>query len=123
MKRFVLLVCLANISLGLQAGELYRWVDPSGNVHYSDEVPSGATQVETKKLSDAAAPNENLPYETRLARQNFPVTLYVAASSVIRRATCWTNAAFHLARNPCAPKQNLRNSKSLPGSTAYPHCR
>ena len=78
MKRFVLLVCLANISLGLQAGELYRWVDPSGNVHYSDEVPSGATQVETKKLSDAAAPNENLPYETRLARQNFPVTLYVA---------------------------------------------
>lgn len=78
MKRFVLLVCLANISLGLQAGELYRWVDSYGNVHYGDEVPPGAAQVETKNLSGTAVPNEDLPYETRLARQNFPVTLYVA---------------------------------------------
>lgn len=78
MRRFVLLVCLANLSLAVQAGELYRWKDSSGKVHYGDTVPPGATRVEAKKLPNATTPNEDLPYETRRARQNFPVTLYVA---------------------------------------------
>ena len=52
MKRIILLlVCLANILLTVQAGELYRWVDSKGIVHYSDMPPPKSDQAETKKIS------------------------------------------------------------------------
>ncbi|TAN81084.1 MAG: glutaredoxin family protein [Gallionella sp.] len=78
----LLLICIALMPLGAQAGKLYRWVDANGKVHYGDAPPPDAIQIETKKLSDAAAPNQDMPYETRLAQQNFPVTLYVADNCV-----------------------------------------
>jgi glutaredoxin len=77
MKRIVLLLgCLA--WMPAQAGELYRWVDERGKVHYGDTPPADAAQVEARKLSDSVTPNEDLPYEARRAQQNFPVTLYVS---------------------------------------------
>ena len=81
MKRIVLLLsCLAVMPSGAQAGELYRWLDAKGKVHYGDLPPADATQVTTIKSPAAAAttPGEDLPYETRRAQQNFPVTLYAA---------------------------------------------
>jgi len=79
MRRIVLLFgCLAVLSSGPQAGELYRWRDAQGKVHYGDAPPPEAAQVEAVKFPAADAPEEGLPYETRRARQNFPVTLYVA---------------------------------------------
>ncbi len=79
MKRIVLLLAgLFAVVLFAQAGELYRWVDKAGKVHYGDEPPpSEAPLVETLKFRDEAAPDASLPYETRRAQQNFPVTLYV----------------------------------------------
>ena len=79
MKRIVLLLgYLAVASSSAQAGELYRWIDQQGKVHYGDVIPIDADQIKEKKFSDTAAPDEYLPYETRRAQQNFPVTLYVA---------------------------------------------
>ena len=79
MKYLVLwLGCLAYAPSGIQAGELYRWVDTLGKVHYGDVIPLDANQIEEKKFSGSIATDEYLPYETRRARQNFPVTLYVA---------------------------------------------
>lgn len=78
MKRTILL--LAGLLIGAafaQAGELYRWVDSTGKVHYGDEPPAQAPLVETLKFGDKAAQEGELPYETRRAQQNFPVTLYV----------------------------------------------
>ena len=81
MKRIVLLLgCLAMMPSGIQAGELFRWVDAQGKVHYGDVPPPDAAQIETKKFPDTAASDEYLPYEARRAQQNFPVTLYVADS-------------------------------------------
>jgi hypothetical protein len=78
MRSSVLLwACLAIMSSGVQAGELFRWVDADGKVHYSDTPPKDAAKVERKILSSDVSPNEDLPYETRLAQQNFPVTLYI----------------------------------------------
>lgn len=78
MKRLVLFsLCLLVCVPTVQAGELYRWVDSSGKVHYGDAPPPDAAKVETRKFSDVV-PGEDLPYETRRAQQNFPVTLYVA---------------------------------------------
>jgi len=79
MKSIVLLlVGLTLMPSVAQAGDLYRWLDAKGKVHYGDVIPIDAVQVEEKKFSAAGAPDEYLPYETRRAQQNFPVTLYVA---------------------------------------------
>jgi Domain of unknown function (DUF4124) len=78
MKSIILLLaCLANMSLSVQAGELYRWEDDSGRVYYGDVPPAGAKHVEVRKFSADIMSSEYLPYETRRAKQNFPVTLYV----------------------------------------------
>ena len=73
----LLLAYLLVISLGVQAGELFRWVDKNGKVHYSDTKPVDAVEIERKKLSTTTSQNEDLPYETQRAMQNFPVSLYV----------------------------------------------
>lgn len=79
MKRTILLsISLAAISLTVQAGDMYRWKDASGVVHYSDTPTEGATRIEGGNYSGDAEPGVILPYATRLAQQNFPVTLYVA---------------------------------------------
>ncbi len=75
MKRVFLamgLLLLANA----QAGELYRWVDKEGRVHYGDAPLPGSEDAELLKLGSEPTPSEDLPYETRRALQNFPVTLY-----------------------------------------------
>jgi hypothetical protein len=77
MKRIVLLfICLAVIG-HVQAAMMYRWVDSSGVVHYSDVPSVDAEKINSMKFSDGVTQSENLPYETRRAQQNFPVTLYV----------------------------------------------
>lgn len=105
MKHFILLVCLASMSFGVQAGKLYRWVDSYGKVHYGDAPPPGAMQIEAKKLSGSAPPIEYLPYETRLARQNFPVTLYVADSC----------------REPCDHARSMLAKRGIPFSEKLLH--
>ena len=81
MKRIVLLTaCLAIMSLDTQAGELYRWVDSKGIVHYSDTPPPKSEQAETIKISNASGSDAGLPFETLRAKQNFPVTLYVGSA-------------------------------------------
>lgn len=78
MKRIILLLaCLAIMPPGVQAGEIFRWVDKTGKMNYGDIPPAGATDVERINLSSEPAQNEYLPYETRRAQENFPVTLYV----------------------------------------------
>lgn len=79
MKHIVLLLgCLALLPSGTQAGELFRWLDAKGRVHYGDVPPADATEVTPIKAPAAPTPEEDLPYETRRAKQNFPVTLYFA---------------------------------------------
>ncbi len=66
---------------GAMAGELYRWVDPQGVVHYGD-YPK-AEDAERVKIhvqgggEAASGVSADIPYEARMAAQHFPVTLYV----------------------------------------------
>jgi glutaredoxin len=76
--RIFLAVILAAVTASALAGELYRWVDQSGKVHYSDVPTTEAVQPEQKRFADSPLPDAALPYETRRAREIFPVTLYVA---------------------------------------------
>lgn len=77
-SRFILAGILAAAVSNLPAGELYRWVDQSGKVHYGDVPAAEAVKPVQKKFSDSTTPDAALPYETRRAREAFPVTLYVA---------------------------------------------
>lgn len=77
MKNIMLSLALI-ISMDVGAGTFYRWIDPSGVVHYSDTPYPGAEKIDSIKSSGDVSPDDNLPYETRQAQQNFPVTLYTA---------------------------------------------
>ncbi|MFZ5523211.1 MAG: glutaredoxin family protein [Pseudomonadota bacterium] len=80
MKRIISLsACLVILSFTVQAADLYRWVDSRGIVHYSDMPSPDAEKLDPRKFSDQVVPGEDLPYGTRIARQNFPVTLYVGS--------------------------------------------
>jgi Domain of unknown function (DUF4124) len=60
------------------AGNLYRWVDKDGRVHYTDQPPPPeAKSAERKKLGDKGV-ESTVPYSLQLATKNFPVTLYTA---------------------------------------------
>ena len=101
MKHFgLLLACLSSMPLGAQAGELFRWVDKAGKVHYGDTKPADVADVESKNLSSSASQNEDLPYETRRAQQNFPVALYV------------TNGCGA----PCDQARSMLNKRGIPFS-------
>ena len=63
------------------AGNLYRWVDDAGKVHYGDTPANDARKVQEKKFDAPATPvsgDDALSFEMRRAKQRFPVTLYVA---------------------------------------------
>jgi hypothetical protein len=79
MKRVILLLAgLMVMSPVIHASELYRWIDKAGKVNYGDLPPPGATGVERLRFSGNPAQDQDLPFETRRAMENFPVTLYVA---------------------------------------------
>lgn len=79
MKNILLFaVLLLLVVSGAEADTVFRWIDGEGRVHYGESPDQDAANVEQKKFTTPDANNEDLlPYESRHARQNFPVTLYV----------------------------------------------
>lgn len=67
-----------------QAIELYHWVDKDGVVHYSEHPHPDAEKIKIGTPAGAASDVEDasLPYATRVAHKNFPITLYVSESCV-----------------------------------------
>lgn len=100
MKSYFILAGMLLVAVSSAQADTYRWVDQSGKVHYGDEPPvSEGAQVEQKKFGVApAADDADLPYATRLARQNFPVTLYVASNC----------------KEPCTQGRDLLNKRGVP---------
>jgi len=97
MKRIVLLLaCLA--IMPAHAGELFRWLDKDGKVNYGDTPPMDAVNVQNIKSSASSSQDDGLPYETRIAQQNFPVTLYVGSEC----------------GGPCDQARNLLNKRGIP---------
>lgn len=60
-----------------QAAEVYRWVDGSGRVHYTDQPPPpNSKQVRTLTGKGNVVEVSKESFESRLARERSPVTLY-----------------------------------------------
>lgn len=82
----------------LVQAQLYRWIDDSGKVHYSDQAPvSGAKNVQKKSAAHGQIAPSPLPYALQQAAKNYPVTLYTSA-------TC----------KPCAEARELLNKRGIP---------
>ncbi|MDD2699670.1 MAG: glutaredoxin family protein [Sideroxydans sp.] len=97
MRMFVLFAMFCAVITGAQA-ELYRSVDSQGKVHYSDTPLPDSDEVEQLKIGAKPAPDTSLPYETRRAQQNFPVTLYIAPGC----------------GSPCSDAQSFLNKRGIP---------
>lgn len=102
----------------VQAGELFRWVDDHGVVHYSDSPPANTPGVERKSMITSTATGDDLPYETRKAQQDFPVTLYVGkgCGETCNQARDLLNKrGIPYSEKTLALKEDVENFKKLSG--------
>jgi glutaredoxin len=82
MKFIFFIIGLLALTLNsAQADTLYRWIDKEGKVHYGDRPADDAVKAEQKRFSaPSSAGDDELSYGIRKAKQDFPVTLYVASN-------------------------------------------
>jgi glutaredoxin len=67
-------------ALAAAQANVYRWVDKSGKVHYSDTPPAEpAKSLTQKRVGGGYAESTQLPYATQMAMQKSPVTLFTGA--------------------------------------------
>ena len=84
------------------AQSLYKWVDPQGNISYSDQPPPPSLQVKdlsntVNTLGSGQAQAENLPFELTQLVNKSPVVLYTSKGCA-----------------PCDLGRNLLRSKQVP---------
>jgi glutaredoxin len=80
-------VVIAAVASGALAQTLYRYVDPSGRVVYSDQPPpASAKDAQTKQLPQNVIETDPLPLQVREAAEHFPVTLYTFDCDICRDA-------------------------------------
>ncbi|CAH1083607.1 glutaredoxin family protein [Candidatus Nitrotoga sp. 1052] len=123
-RRFLWAGLIALMCGSAQADGLYRWVDKSGKVHYGDAPAADAAKVEQKKFGAAPTVDVNdLPYATRRAKQNFPVTLYIAENcgDPCKQAREFLNKrGIPFTENNVRTKEELDAFKKLSGSEGVP---
>ena len=85
MKLRVSLSAVSAIALSLavvssaSAQQVYRWVDASGRVQYSDQPPPAGTKgVEEKNVSGSSIQNNELSLVAQDAQKKNPVTVYLS---------------------------------------------
>jgi hypothetical protein len=125
IKIGILLMSLLLLT-SVQAGELYRSIDSGGKVQYSDRPLSGSDDVVEVKVAKEPPPDESLPYETKRAMQNFPVTLYafpecgsacnLARDLLVKRGVPFTEKSLVLKEDIDAFRKDSGDSK-LPAAT------
>lgn len=81
MRRvFFVFAALSLLVTGVQAQQMYRWVDKDGRVTYSQSPPpaGSAKSVQPKRMDSGAVESSPLPYAAQVAARNFPVTMYAS---------------------------------------------
>ncbi len=77
-KRYGLLILLSLTATITLAGQMYRWVDDKGVVHFSDQPPPDkGHKVETIKPRANVVEADKESFEMRRAREASPVVLFV----------------------------------------------
>ena len=85
MKTSFVLSLLAPTVVALMAAmpadaqQVYRWVDASGRVQYSDQAPpAGTKNVQEKNVGGNSIQNNDLSLLAQDAQKKIPVTLYIS---------------------------------------------
>ena len=122
MKCQALLILLIVVAMTNAQAEMYRWVDERGKVHYGDQPPAAAKDVQQKKLGGNYIESDQLPFATKQAARNYPVTLYAndCQPCNIGRALLAKRGVPYSQRNPEASPQELEALKKLTGSAEIP---
>lgn len=60
-SKVVLALLLAGVALGVDAGQLYKWVDSSGKVHYTDQPGPGDAAGKPLNVDASPAPVADAP--------------------------------------------------------------
>jgi glutaredoxin len=78
--RLIPLAAAVMLAVGAaQAGQLYKWVDRDGRVHYTDQPPPpDARTAERKRLGDKPGA-QGVPFSLQEAMRKFPVVVYTAS--------------------------------------------
>jgi glutaredoxin len=81
MKGLLLFLVLA-FAVSSACAQMYRWVDQSGQVHYTDTPPppAAAKSVQQKKLGGSVIETSQLPFQLQEAIRSYPVVLYTSPS-------------------------------------------
>ena len=84
------LACLLLLAVPMataHADGLYRYVDPSGRVVYSDQPPPPSVKdVQSKRLQENVIETDPVPFAARDAAARNPVTLYTFDCEVCKQA-------------------------------------
>jgi len=85
--RWLLATALAGCAFALSAQTMYRYVDPTGRVVYSDQPPPPAAKgVEAKRLPQNVIETDPVPFAAKEAAEKYPVTLYTFDCDVCKQA-------------------------------------
>ena len=111
-------------TLGNARADTFRWVDDAGKVHYGDVPAEAAKQIEAKKFGGStSADDAGLPYETRLARKKFPVTLYLTdncGSPCLQARDFLNKRGIPYTENKLSTKEDIDAFISKSGSDSVP---
>jgi len=125
MKNIFISICvLLVVSSYAHAETLYRWVDKEGKVHYGDKPAEDAIKTEQRKFSAPTSfGDDDLSYTVRKAKQDFPVTLYVAANcgDICAQARAFLNKrGIPFAEKILATKKEIDAFKATTGGNGIP---
>lgn len=117
--KYILLFSALLLFAGEGRADMFRSVDSSGRVYYSDRPAPDSTELRFGKN----LPQKNLPYETRTAMKKNPVTLYVAdgcgESCAEARRLLKTRGIPHEEKN-LAGSEEIEAFKKASGSDIVP---
>jgi len=122
MKAILALPALFVVCSVFAGGTTYKWIDERGQIHYSDQPPSGAKKVEEKKLGGNVVDTSELPYALRDTVKKYPVTLYTTDCGEAcdkARELLRTRGVPHTEKDPRVPEVSEELQK-LSGSLAVP---
>ena len=109
-------------ALAANAQTLYRYLDPSGRVVYSDQPPPpSAKDVQPKRLPENVIETDPVPFAAREAAEKYPVTLYTFDCDVCKQAeTLLAKRGIPFATVIVSEEEGAAKLKALTGKQSAP---
>lgn len=125
MKLLIWTICLLLVAAtSAQADSILRWKDKDGKVHYGDRPAEDAIAVEQKKFgATPASGDDDLSYAARKAKQDFPVTFYVAPNCgeyCVQARALLNKRGIPFAEKNLVTKEEIDEFKAKTGGNSIP---